>query len=102
MAQPQGFGYPPPVENNYPPSQQPGYPPPQQGYPPAQAGYPPPQQGYPPAQPGYAPTQPGYAPPVNQQPGKNLIYFRGFPRYTFCTTSRLKKPLNNPRSILVN
>lgn len=64
MAQPQGYGYPPPVENSAPPNQYGGYAPPQQGYPPPQAGYPPPQQ------PGYAPTQPGYAPPINQQPGK--------------------------------
>ena len=84
MAQPQGYGYPPPVENSAPPNQyggyappqqgypppQQGYPPPQQGYPPPQAGYPPPQAGYPPPQAGYAPTQPGYAPPINQQPGK--------------------------------
>lgn len=76
MAQPQGYGYPPPVENSGPPNQyggypppQQGYPPPQQSYPPPQAGYPPPQAGYPPTQPGYAPTQPGYAPPINQQPG---------------------------------
>lgn len=91
MAQPQGYGYPPPVENSYPPSQQPpsqygGYPPPQQGYPPPQ------QAGYPPAQPGYAPTQPGYAPPVNQQPGKNSICFAVFV-IVFCTPSQLKKPV---------
>ncbi|KAJ7392573.1 Phospholipid scramblase 3 [Desmophyllum pertusum] len=71
MAQPEGYGYPPPVESGYPPPQQ-GYPPAQQGGypPPQQGGYPPPQQGgYPPPQPGYAPAQPGYAPPVSQQPG---------------------------------
>lgn len=81
MAQP-GYGYPPPVENSYPPQQPPGqyggYPPPQGGYQPPQAGYPPPQAGYPPAQPGYAPTQPGYAPPVSQQPGKKLDFSRLF------------------------
>ncbi|CAH3185981.1 unnamed protein product [Porites evermanni] len=69
MAQPQGYGYPPPVENNaqYPPPQQPygGYPPPQAGYPPPHAGYPPNQQpGV-----GFAPAQPGYGAPVSQQPG---------------------------------
>lgn len=96
MAQPQGFGYPPPIEQ-YPPSQQPpsqygGYPPSQQGYPPPQQCYPPPQQGYPPGQPGYAPTQPGYAPPVNQQPGKNSICFSIFV-IVFCTPSQRKKPV---------
>ena len=82
MAQPQGYGYPPPVENNpqYPPPQQyGGYPPPQPGYPSAQAGYPPPQQ------PGFAPAQPGYAAPINQQPGKHLIFFSTFVR--FCLSS---------------
>ena len=78
MAQPQGYGYPPPVENNaqYPPPQQPygGYPPPQAGYPSPHAGYPPNQQpGV-----GFAPAQPGYGAPVSQQPGKYLIIFRSF------------------------
>ena len=86
MAQPQGYGYPPPVENNpqYPPHQQyGGYPPPQSGYPPGQPGYAPPQAGYPPPQqPGFAPAQPGYAAPVNQQPGKHLIFL---PFSKFCS-----------------
>lgn len=80
MAQPQGYGYPPPVENNpqYPPHQQyGGYPPPQSGYPPGQPGYAPPQAGYPPPQqPGFAPAQPGYAAPVNQQPGEHLSFLQ--------------------------